>query len=238
VPAQQRLHTVLAVAGAEQATVDQVGQRGHDVVVAATAEGDDLADRALAVDEREQRPLVAAELRIVRRRAGEAQHCLRRRDRRGDRAPALEPPARLGDDLIDLTRDADVVRVGLVHGEGELAVGPAQQIEDGVHDVLGDHVVQHALVDRTGLLHSACHTDGVVRGSLLDRGLQGVVGHVTGADEAASESLTGHVRRATGQCSGGQPDDTVRPVTAQVQPARLLRHAEQSEDVREAEGVE
>src|SRR3954451_13924930 len=67
VPAKQRLDAVLAVTGAKQAAVDQVGKGGHDVVVAATAERHDLADSPLTIDERQKRPLIAAELRVLGR---------------------------------------------------------------------------------------------------------------------------------------------------------------------------
>src|SRR3954454_22553610 len=91
VTAQQRLDAVLAVTGAKQSSVHQVGERGHHVVVAAAAQRDHVADRALTVDERKQRPLVTAELWVVGRGGGQAEHGLRRRDRRGDVPPALQP---------------------------------------------------------------------------------------------------------------------------------------------------
>src|SRR3954447_4685513 len=169
VPAKQCLYAVLAVTGAEQAAVDEVRQGGHDVVVAATAQRHDLADSPLTVDERQQRPLVAAELRVLGRNGGEAEHRLRRRNRRGDSPPALQPAAGFGDDVLDLAGDADVVRVRLVDGEGELAVRPAQQVENGVDDVLGDQIVQNTLVERAGLLDGTSNTDRVVGRGLVDR---------------------------------------------------------------------
>src|SRR4051794_8093813 len=169
VPAKQRLDAVLAVTGAKQAAVDQVGKGGHDVVVAATAERHDLADGALTIDEREQRPLIAAELRVLRWNGGEAENRLRRRNRRSDGPPALQPASGFGDDVLDLTGDADVVGVGLVDREGELAVRPAQQVENGVDDVLSDQIVQNTLVERASLLDGTSDTDRVVGGGFVDR---------------------------------------------------------------------
>ncbi len=51
-------------------------------------------------------------------------------------APGSQPALPLGHELLDGLRRAQVVGVDLVDDEGELAVVPAQQAEDGVGHLL------------------------------------------------------------------------------------------------------
>jgi hypothetical protein len=57
------------------------------------------------------------------------------------------------------------------------------------------------------------------------------------AGETPTERKHGEVRRTAADQTIAEPHDTVAIGATQMQPTGLLRHAEQREDVRQAEGV-
>ena len=128
----------LLVPNDEQAPLDQGGQGRDDGELPGAGELDEVADRPVAVDQSQQRPLVA------RRRLGSSVSTTGMvsttsglRDEPWTPRPRLAARRRLGHHVLGGTDEPDVVGVGLVHVEGEVALGPAQQVEDGVDGLLG-----------------------------------------------------------------------------------------------------
>src|SRR3954468_14279717 len=60
----QQCRDVIGIVDPKQAASDELGERGYDRELTATGQADDLSDCAATVDQREQGPLVAGQLRV------------------------------------------------------------------------------------------------------------------------------------------------------------------------------
>ena len=100
--------------------------------------------------------------------------------------PRLGARLGLGEHLRGLERDTDVVEVGRRLVEPELALGPAQQVEDGVDDLVGGRLAHELGLDRAGLEQGARDShpaaDGTGDGLAQRRVVDGA-----GADDAAHQ---------------------------------------------------
>ena len=122
----------------QQAAIDQGGQGGDDGELAAPVRATSSVTPRRPSTRRQQRPLVAVDRRVVGGNGRHREHGVAATGSTVDTAARVEPATSLAStDVVDRQGDAQVVGVGLVDDEGEVALGPAQQVEDRVHRLLG-----------------------------------------------------------------------------------------------------
>ena len=108
----------------------------------------EVGDRSLAVDLAQQRPLVRAHLDLARGRAGrERWHGVRAADDREDRLPGGAAVVQVVEQLVDGGRGRDVLAGLLVLSELPGGDRPAEQVGQGVLEVLDHELLDHLEVD-------------------------------------------------------------------------------------------
>ena len=205
--------------GVEQAHHDLTGLEEREPALAGQ-----LGDAARAVDLAEQRPLVRAERDLVRRRgSSQGRDRVRAAGRGEDGLPGRGAVAQVVEELGHRRRRGDVLAGLLVLAELPGGHRPAQQVGQGVLEVLDDELLDHRELDVAQVHEQLAQPPALQLGALdlqrLGEGLRGqgaaghqadaehhpAAGHVDGVDLAVPEVDLGLVALlvADEQAAGG-----------------------------------
>ncbi len=221
----------------QQPTFDESRERRHNGVIAATGEGDQLGHRSASVYQRQQGHSPRVTTGSSRTPTGSASTVS------GDgtiRHAWSQDSSRLRASLTTGSTPSEIPTSSgarFINGEREIAFAPPQEVEDCIDHLLGDQATQEVWVDRTCIEQSAAHADSFIGGP-LDCSRQFRLADAGTAHESARQCLATIVGRRASDATIAEVHRAARGCTLKMQPARLLRKAQELEDVRKAEGIE
>ena len=168
---------------------------------------------------------------------GEVRHPLQRAELLEDELPLVDAAAALHDHRLDVHLDEDVLLGRAVLGaELELAVGPAEEVEGGVLDLLPHRLLERLAVD-AALLQQDVAQPGVVGGPALGRERLPELLAADGArlDQALAQGQQLRRRVGVRDHPVAEEDPARLALAADGQRAALGAHLHQLKDIGETE---